>query len=79
MARELIQRERLAEIKAASLLELHFQGPELMFADRQMIFPILLNLAHNAGTAGANSMFVEVWQVGHLPIIDIGDDGSGIP
>lgn len=69
----------LAEIKAASLLELHFQGPELMFADRQMMFRILLNLARNAGTAGAKSMFVEVWQVGHLAIIDIGDDGSGIP
>ena len=50
-----------------------------MFADREMMFRILLNLAHNAGTAGAKSIFFEVWQVGHLAIIDIGDDGSGIP
>ena len=43
------------------------------------MFRILLNLARNAWTAGAKSMFVEVWQGGHFAIIDIGDDGSGIP
>ena len=39
----------------------------------------MLNLARNAGTAGANMMWVEVWQVGHLAIMDISDNGAGIP
>jgi signal transduction histidine kinase len=71
--------ELLAEIQAASLLKLRYQGTKLMHADRNMMSRILLNLARNAGTAGATAMWVEVWQVGHLAIMDISDNGSGIP
>ena len=45
-----------------------------MHADRNMMSRILLNLARNAGTAGATAMWVEVWQVGHLAIMDISDN-----
>lgn len=69
----------LAEIQAASLLKLRYQGTKLMHADRNMMSRILLNLARNAGTAGATVMWVEVWQVGHLAIMDISDNGTGIP
>jgi len=71
--------ELLAKIQAASLLKLRYQGTKLMHADRNMMSRILLNLARNAGTAGATAMWVEVWQVGHLAIMDISDNGSGIP
>jgi signal transduction histidine kinase len=71
--------ELLAEIQAASLLKLRYQGTKLMHADRNMMSRILLNLARNAGTACATAMWVEVWQVGHLAIMDISDNGSGIP
>ena len=71
--------ELLAEIQSASLLKLRYQGPRIMHADRNMMSQILLNLARNAGTAGANMMWVEVWQVGHLAIMDISDNGAGIP
>jgi signal transduction histidine kinase len=71
--------ELLAEIQSASLLKLRYQGPRIMHADRNMMSRILLNLARNAGTAGANMMWVEVWQVGHLAIMDISDNGAGIP
>jgi len=71
--------ELLAEIQSASLLKLRYQGPRIMHTDRNMMSRILLNLARNAGTAGANMMWVEVWQVGHLAIMDISDNGAGIP
>ena len=69
----------LGEIEQASLLTLHYQGPQIMHADRQMIQRILLNLARNAGTAGATTLWVEVWRVGHLVLMDISDNGLGIP
>ena len=62
--------ELLTEIQAASLLKLRYQGTKLMHADRNMMSRILLNLARNAGTAGATAMWVEVWQVGHLAIME---------
>ena len=70
--------EMLAEIQAASLLKLRYQGPKLMHADRNIMSRILLNLVRNVGTSGANAMWVEVWQVGHLAIMNISDNGTGI-
>jgi len=49
-----------------------------MHADRGMMRRIFLNLARNAGTAGATDLWVEVWQVGHLALVDISDNGHGI-
>ncbi len=71
--------ELLAEIKAAFLLEIQYQGPRIMHADRTMMSRIFLNMARNSGTAGASKLFVEVWQVGHLAVVDINDNGSVIP
>ena len=71
--------ELLGNIQQASLLTLHYQGPQVMHADRAMMQRILLNLARNAGTAGATELWIEVWQVGHLALVDISDNGIGIP
>ena len=68
----------LVEIRQASLLTLHYKGPQMMHADRGMMRRIFLNLARNAGTAGATDLWVEVWQVGHLALVDISDNGHGI-
>ena len=38
----------------------------------------LNKILRNAVTAGANVMWVAVWQVGHLVIMDASDDGGGI-
>ena len=68
----------LVEIRQASLLTLHYKGPQMMHADRGMMRRIFLNLARNAGTTGATDLWVEVWQVGHLALVDISDNGHGI-
>ena len=48
--------ELLAEIQAASLLKLRYQGTKLMHVGRNMMSRILMNLARNVGTAGATAM-----------------------
>ena len=40
---------------------------------------IFLNLARNSGYAGATKLHIDIWRAGHLGIIDISDNGHGIP
>ena len=67
------------EVKAATLLDINYCGPATMHADRGMMFRIMLNLGRNAGTAGASALSIDIWRAGHLAIMDISDNGSGIP
>ena len=67
------------EAKAATLLDINYCGPPTMHADRNMMFRIMLNLGRNAGTAGASALSIDIWRVGYLVIMDISDNGSGIP
>jgi len=69
----------LEEVKDATSLEISYSGPRAMYADRGMMYRILLNLGRNAGTAGATALNIDVWRVGHLAIFDISDNGAGIP
>ena len=40
---------------------------------------ILLNLARNAANAGAGRLSIDIWRAGRLGVIDLADDGPGIP
>jgi len=68
-----------AEIGESSGLSVGYEGPEMLRLDRVMMSRILLNLARNATDAGAGSLSIDVWQAGKLGVIDIADDGPGIP
>ena len=41
-------------------------------------YRLLLNLARNARGAGASMLTIDVWRAGHLAVIDISDNGTGI-
>ena len=67
------------EIATGSRLDVSYDGPERLFLDRTMMARILLNLARNAAKAGASSLTIDIWRAGRLGVVDIADDGPGIP
>ena len=67
-----------AEIAADSGIAVNYVGPEELYLDRTMMARILLNLARNAA-AGAGMVNIDIWRAGRLGVIDIADDGPGIP
>lgn len=69
----------LAEIGESSGMATSYSGPDAVFMDREMLSRILLNLARNASFAGADKLSVDIWRAGRLGVIDIADDGPGIP
>ena len=71
--------ELAEEIATASGLNVAYDGPERLFLDRTMMVRILLNLARNAANAGAGSISIDIWRAGRLGVIDVADDGPGIP
>ena len=71
--------ELAEEIATASGLTVAYDGPERLFLDRTMMARILLNLARNAANAGAGSLSIDIWRAGRLGVIDVADDGPGIP
>jgi len=66
------------ELSATAEIRLLYSGPDNLFTDRMMLFRIFLNLLRNAQDAGAKQMTIDVWQAGHLAVIDISDNGPGI-
>ena len=58
---------------------MRYAGPEEVRLDRTMMSRILLNLARNAANAGAGRLSIDIWRAGRLGVIDIADDGPGIP
>ena len=68
-----------AEIAADSGIAVNYVGPEELYLDRTMMARILLNLARNAAAAGAGMVNIDIWRAGRLGVIDIADDGPGIP
>ena len=77
---EIVTMPELAdEIATGSGIDVNYDGPELLFLDRTMMARILLNLARNAATAGAGSVSIDIWRAGRLGVIDVADDGPGIP
>lgn len=71
--------ELVAEIADSAKLEITYDGPAEVRLDRTMMSRILLNLARNAVHAGAKGVSIDIWRAGRLGVIDIADDGPGIP
>jgi len=70
--------EVVDDLRTATGLVLDYDGPGQLFADRKILARILLNLARNAGVAGATALKVDVWRAGHLGVIDVSDNGPGV-
>ena len=71
--------ELVGEIAESAGIEVRYDGPEEVRLDRTMMSRILLNLARNAANAGAARISIDIWRAGRLGVIDIADDGPGIP
>ena len=71
--------ELVEEIAESAGIEVRYDGPDEVRLDRTMMSRILLNLARNAANAGAGRISIDVWRAGRLGVIDIADDGPGIP
>ena len=71
--------ELVDEITTRSRVDVIYTGPERLFLDRTMMARILLNLARNAANAGAGLVSIDIWRAGRLDVIDVADDGPGIP
>ncbi|HCD78725.1 MAG TPA: hypothetical protein DEQ81_01730 [Alphaproteobacteria bacterium] len=71
--------ELVAETSESASIPIRYSGPDEVRMDRTMLSRILLNLARNAVSAGAQELSVDIWRAGKLAVIDIADDGPGIP
>ena len=71
--------ELVAETSESASIPIRYLGPDEVRMDRTMLSRILLNLARNAVSAGAQALSVDIWRAGKLAVIDIADDGPGIP
>jgi signal transduction histidine kinase len=69
----------VSETSESASIVIRYTGPDEVHMDRTMLSRILLNLARNAASAGAKSLSVDIWRAGTLALIDIADDGPGIP
>lgn len=67
------------ELVDSSKMQITYSGPTKIRADRKMMQRIFLNLARNSTNAGATKLHIDIWRAGHLGIIDISDNGHGIP
>ena len=67
------------ETAADSGIQVNYSGPDHLYLDRTMMARILLNLARNAAAAGATEVSIDIWRAGRLGVVDIADDGPGIP
>ena len=65
------------ELETATGMEVIYERPLQIFADRKIMFRILLNFAHNAGIVGATELKIDIWKAGHFGVIDIIDSGPG--
>ena len=66
------------ELEIATGMEVIYEGPSKIFANRNIMFRILLNFAHNAGIVGATELKIDIWNAVHPGVIDILENGPGI-
>ena len=71
--------ELVAETSESARIPIRYSGPDEVRMDRTMLSRNLLNPARNAVSAGAQGLSVDIWRAGKLAVIDIADDGTGIP
>ena len=76
---EFVMADLVAELDAGSTISVRYEGPAQVFADRILIKRLLLNLIRNADKAGAKNVQLDIWRAGHLCVIDVSDDGPGVP
>ena len=60
-------------------IEVVVHGADSLSGTPNLFYRLLLNLARNAKSAMATNLTIDVWRAGHLAVIDISDDGPGIP
>ena len=60
-------------------IEVVVHGADRLSGTPNLFYRLLLNLARNAKSAMATNLTIDVWRAGHLAVIDISDDGPGIP
>ena len=71
--------ELVRKIAESAGVEVRYAGPGEVHLDRMMMSRILLNLTRNAANAGAGRISIDIWRAGRLDVIDIAEDGPGIP
>ena len=71
--------ELIEDLQNTTDLQINWQGPTSLNIDKMMIHRLLFNLARNARQAGASRLEIDIWQAGHLAVIDVADNGPGIP
>ena len=71
--------ELIEDLQNTTDLQINWQGPTSLNIDKMMIHRLLFNLARNTRQAGASRLAIDIWQAGHLAVIDVADNGPGIP
>jgi len=69
----------IEEIRGIRGIVIDYTGPEKMRLDEHQFFRLLDNLVVNATDAGADRISVNSWQTGKHVVLDITDNGPGIP
>ena len=60
-------------------ISIDYHGPEQIIMDPSMLQRMLGNLAMNAKRADATKIDIDIWKAGKLAVIDVEDNGKGIP
>lgn len=71
--------ELIEDLRQTTDLQISWHGPDKLTIDKMMFHRLLFNLARNARQAGATGLTIDIWQAGHLAVIDVSDNGPGIP
>ena len=69
----------LTECRRQLDLDISYDGPESLLVDNDQFFRLVFNLMDNAKKAGAGQIMISVWRTGRSTVIDISDNGPGIP
>ena len=72
-------KDLVSEIADSAKLDNSYEGSAQVRLDQTMMSRILLNLARNAVHAGTGPLSIDIWRARRLGVIDIADDGPGIP
>ena len=60
-------------------IPIKYSGPEELVVDSQYFFRLIHNIVNNAEKAGATQVNIEIWKAGSYAVMDISDNGPGIP
>ena len=60
-------------------IHIDYHGPDEIIMDPSMLQRMLGNLAMNAKRADATKIDIDIWKAGKLAVIDVEDNGKGIP